>query len=365
MKIDVKKAFNKKRIIAIAAIFVLVVVMIASNPDLNELLSKTEAVKLNFQTGVEYDMVNYGNEILLVNNEGIYAIDKSGREAWSIVSATTSPYVYTSGNYIMLADINGKSVKTFQKEKTIAQIKTENEILCAKMNKNGSIAVATDELGYKGMVILFDKDGTEKFRWHSGTGYIGDIDISSKGKLAVAQLMTDKEAIYSKIVLIDPNSEEEPQCIAELEGIAMKLKYRSNDSLTAVTDKGVYGFKRSGKPGFSVAFNGRAPIECNIENQDNMIFAFDSGLNSTVLESYSSNGTLRGTYDAKSEIRAIDANGECIIAANRDGIVRISPKGTVKNEIKGSKDAKAVKIFSGRSKILVLGDSSAEIMKIK
>lgn len=365
MKVNIKRAFNKKRMIATAAVIVIAVAALVTSPEIKEFFSHSDAVKLTFQTGVEYDMVNYGKDMLLVNNEGIFSIDKSGREAWSAVSAATSPSILVKGKYIMLADINGKTVKTFKKEKLISQIDTENEILCSKMNKNGYVAIATDELGYKGMVLVYDKAGKEIFRWHSGTGYIGDIDISSGNKLAVAQLITDKEEVCTKILVITPNSDKEPVCVAEMPGIVMKLQYRDNGSLIALSNKGLFGFKRSGKPSFEVHYEGKKPIECNIENENNMILAFDSGLNSTILESYSSKGKLRGAFDLGSEIRALDVNGECIVAANREGIVQINPKGTVKKEIDVNKDIKAVKVFEGRDKLLSLGDSSAELIKIR
>ncbi len=365
MKISMKKAFNKKRLIAAAVVLVLIVVMIISNPEVWEFFSSAESVKIDFQTGVEYDIAAYGDEVLVANNEGIFAVDKLGREAWSIVATVTSPQLLVKGRYLMLADINGKVLRTYKKEKMITQIETENEILSAKMNKNGYVALATDELGYKGMVILFDKSGKEKFRWHSGSGYIGDIDISDGGKIAVAQLTTDRDKVYSKIIVVNPKSEAEPECIAEIDGIVMNVTYRDNGSLVAVSNKGVYGYNRSGKEKFAIDFMGRMPIGCNIENENNMVLTFDSGLNSTVIESYSSKGKLRGRYDAGSEVLAIDANGECIVAAKRDGIVRVAPNGKVKKEIKASKDVKSICVFPGRDKLLSLGGESAEIMKIR
>lgn len=365
MKVNFKNAFSKKKVAIILTVFVLIAVMIISNPDIKDFFSAKDAIKLTFQTGVEYDMVSYGKDMLLVNNESIFAVDKSGREAWSIVAPTATPYTQVSGDYIMLADINGKTLKTFKKEKVITQLETENKIICAKVNNNGNIAVATDQLGYKGMVTLYNKNGKEVFKWHSGSGYIGDIDISSKKRIAVAQIMTDKEKVYSKIVSINPGSDKEPETIAEVEGIVMKLKYRDNGKLVAMSDKGVFCFKKSGKLDFSTDFGGRIPSKCNIENENNMVFAFDSGQNSTILESYSASGKLRGSFDAKSEVSSMDVNGECIVAVKRDSIVRINPKGVVKEEIKANKDVKGIRIFQNRSKILVVGDRNAELIKIR
>ncbi len=365
MKVDFKRAFSKKRIVAVFVVLAAILVMMLSNPEVKNFFLDAESVKLDFQTGVDYDMVTYGKNMLLVNNEGISAIDKSGREVWSIVCAATRPAVLVRGDYIMLSDMNGKNVRTFEKEKTVAQIQTKNEILCSKVNKNGYIAVATDELGYKGLVTLYDKNGSELFKWHSGAGYIGDIDILSKHKIAVSQILTNKEKIFSRILIIEPDSKEEPLCIAELEGIVMKLCYRDNGSLVAVSENGLYGFKKNGKPDFSVSFEGRTPIGCNIENQGNMVFAFDSGLNSTVLESYSAGGKLRGSYNSNNQIKVFDVNGECIVAVSPDGIVKLNPKGEVKKKISLSKDVQKIRIFSSRDRFLSIGGSSAEIIKFR
>ncbi len=365
VNINFKNAFNKKRLIAVFIVLMLVVVMIVSNPDVGEFFSSTDALKLDFQTGVEYDIASYDNEMLIANNEGVFAIDKSGRESWSVIAPTTVPELLVKGRYFMLADIHGKTVRTYKKEKQITQIEIENEILAAKMNKNGYIALATDELGYKGMVVLYGKDGKERYRWHSGSGYIGDIDISDNERLAVAQINTDKDKVYSKIIIMNPNSKTEPECIAEIEGLVIKLLYRDNGSLTAVSDKGIYSYSRFGNQKFAVDLGGRKPLEFNIENENNMVLSFDSGLNSTVLESYSSKGKLRGSYDAKAEILATDVNGEYIALAKRDGIVCINPKGNEKKELKASRDVKDIKLFSGRDRLLSLGGNSAEIMKVK
>ena len=365
MKVSIGKALSKKKIVAILIVLAAALVMFFSNPEIGDFFMKEDSVSLSFQTGIEYDVVPYKNEMFMINNEGIYAIDRSGRESWNMVSTATSPYVLVKENNILLADLSGRKIRTFQGEKIVSEIETQNEILSARVNKNGYIAMATSELGYKGLAVLYDNHGKEIYRWHSGAGYIGAIDVSPNNRLAVSQLVTDKEEVYSKILLINPKAEEEPKCIAELKGIVTKLQYTENGFLIALSNNGLYGFKKSGKEKFSVDFSGRRLLKCNIENQNNMVLAFDSGLNSTVLESYSSSGKLRGSLDTGGEVNTIDANGECIVAVSHDKIIRLNPKGTVSKEIKINTDVKTVKIFGDRSRILVLGDGGAEIMNIK
>lgn len=357
--------FSKKRIAAVVIVLVLAAVMIFSNPEVQKFLLDPEDVKISFQAGTSYEPVVYGKEMLLVSNDGIRAIDNDGRESWSIVAPVTSPMVIVKNKSIMLADINGTGVNVYDREKIISQIKTEREILSAKMNKNGYVAVATDELGYKGAVMVYDRAGKQFFKWYSGSGYIGDIDISSDKQLAVAQLMTDKERLYTRIMVMDTDSDKEAECIAEIDGIVMKLKYKDNGGLLAVSSSGAYGFKKSGKEDFKIDFGGRTLVECNIENQRNMVFAFDSGLNNTILESYSAGGKLRGSYETDGEMLAFDVNGEYILSASLDGITRTSPSGKEKSKVDIKRDVKKIKIFKGRDELLLIGSGSAEIVKIR
>lgn len=357
--------FNKKRVLIVLAVFLLVAVMVFSNPEVRQFFLETKDLSISFQAGTGYDAFVYGKEMLLVNKDGIRAIDRKGRESWSVVMPNTAPVLDKADKYIMLADLNGTSINVYEKDKLISQIKTEREILSAKMNKYGYVAAATDELGYKGAVTVFDKNGNDIFKWSSGSGYIGDVDISSKKKLAVAQLMTDKEKVYSRVMLIDTGSDKDAKCIAEVDGIVMRLQYKDNGGLIAVTDSAVHGFKKNGKVDFKIDFGGRCLEGFNIENAGNMVFAFDGGLNNSVLESYSSRGKFRGSYETDGEMTAFDVNGECILAAGRNGIVRVAPSGKEKNRIEVSRDVKKIKIFPGRNEALLIGSASAEITKTK
>ena len=56
MKVGIKSAFNKKRIFIAVLVLVILAVMVISNPEIRDFFSHSDAVKLNFQTGIEYDM---------------------------------------------------------------------------------------------------------------------------------------------------------------------------------------------------------------------------------------------------------------------------------------------------------------------
>lgn len=363
---SLKNIINKKRVIAVLVVLVLVAVMIFSNPEVHRFMFGGESVKISLQSDMDCSAVAYGKEMLLVSKDGVRAVDKNGKDTWTVVHNVTTPMVQVKNDYYMVADVNGTSVNVYKRDKIISQIKTEREILTAKMNKNGYVAAATVQLGYKGAVTVYDRGGSEKFKWYSGSGYIGDIDISPDGKsIAAAQLMTDGEQLYSRIMIINIGSEDDAKNIAELEGIAMTVRYKDNGEILVITDNGGYCYRKNGKQTMKIDFSGRTPVGYNVENQGNMVFAFDNGLNNTVLESYSAKGKLRGRYQSNDGIRSFDVNGECILASTVNNVTRITPKGKIKSRTAIGHDVKEIRIFSGRNSFLSLGGGGADIVKMK
>lgn len=360
-----KKIIDKKRLVVAFVIIVLVAVAIISNPDMQGLLLGKDSIKVSFQSGVEHSALPYENKMLLISAEGIRAVDEKGQNAWSVVYAMTSPQVLVKDGFIMVADVNGTQINVYEKDKLLWNVKTEKEILTAKINDKGYVAVAADELGYKGVVEVFDNHGKEMFRWHSGEGYIGDIDIAHDGTLAVAQLMTDREAVYTRIMFVDPKGRKEARCIGEIEGMTMRICFNENDDMIAIADCGLFCFDDDGEWRYSNDFDGRIPTACNIENQDNMVFVFEGGLNNSVLECYSDNGKLRGKHEADGKIKTFDVNGEYILYSTIGAVKRINPKGELKREMPVNGDLKEMKMFFNRNSFISLGGSSAEILKIK
>lgn len=357
--------FNKKRVVFVVVLFAAVITAIISNAHMKDWIFTSKNTEMRFQTGVDYDIVSYGNDLLLINHEGITALNRNGNEMWNIVFSMTTPMAEVEDDYIMLADMNGRTVNLYDKDVLLTQIKTQNEIISAKVNKNGYIAVATDELGYKGLITVYDKNGNEIFKWHSGAGYIGDADISDKNVIAVSQLMTDKEKIYSRVVTLNVKSEEEKVISETIDGVAMNVTYRDNGEFVVVSDSEACGFKKNGGLKFRVDFRSRKLCGYDIEDEHNMVFALVSGLNTTILESYSAKGELRGSHESHSTIETFDVSGEYILAASTGKVIRCNPKGEVKFEAEISHDIKKVGILPGRGKFIAIGDGVAKLISLR
>lgn len=356
---------NKRRLAVIAVILAAAAAAVLSSAAVGSFFSDTEITSVSFKTGIDYRLERCNGNVLLINNEGIRSMNRTGKEEQSIVFASTSPQVSIKNDYILLADINGKSLGLYKASKPLVKLKAERDISFAALNEKGYIAAATDEPGYKGMITVYDKSGKEIYRWHSGTGYIGGMDLSPRGKLAVLQIMTDKEAVYTKVLEMDIKSKDEAKVLAEIEGPIFDIRFRGNSYVTLVSDSAAYNLKRDGRFKSKIDFGGRVPLTYNIENENNMVFAFEGRLNNTVLEAYSANGENKGVYEAEGGIRDFDVRGESIASANLSEIVLTDSSGKVKKTLKTAHDVKNIKIFPSGDRLLVIGGTGAEIIKLR
>ncbi len=356
---------NKKRLAVIAVVLAAAAAAVLSSTAVGNFFSDAEITSLNFKTGIDYRPKRCGNNILLINNEGIKSLNRTGKEEQNIVFASTSPQVEIKDDYILLADINGKNIGLYKASKPVTKIKTERDIAFAALNEKGCIAAATDEPGYKGMITVYDKSGREIYRWHSGTGYIGGMDLSPRGKLAVLQIMTDKEAVYTKVLEMDINSKDEAKVLAEIDGPVFDIRCRGNSYITLVSDNAAYNLKHDGRFKSKIDFGGRVPLGYNIENENNMVFTFEGRLNNTVLESYSASGENKGVYESEGEIRDFDVKGENIVSASLNETVITDSSGKVKKKLKTAHDVKNIKIFPSGDRLLVMGGTGAEIIKLR
>ena len=95
----------------------------------------------------------------------------------------SQPVAETAGKYVLVYDLGGKNYAALYKNgERVTEYNLGNDIISAKVNKNGDTVFATDTVGYKGNVKVFDKKGNERFSWNSGDGYILDDALKNGGR---------------------------------------------------------------------------------------------------------------------------------------------------------------------------------------
>jgi len=355
---------NKKRLIIVLVIFAAILAVIFTSNKIYNYFMSSDMVELNFQKGVTYRLENFRNDMLFINNEEMKLINNRGEVQWSVVTGISDPAVSISGEYILITDISGNISFLYKNEKLIKKFTLPNSIFCAKVNKNGYSVIATGETGYKGMFTVFSPSGEEIYKWHSGSGYIADIDISPKNNIIVSQIVTEESFVTSKVILFNIKKDKNIECAKYENSLISHVHFNTDNTFIALSDNQIIGFSSKGSKKYETNFQGRTLIYYNTSNINNIVLAFRGSVNDTIIESYTHSGKLKGTYRPSENIDCIAVNGEMIITTSGRKIISVTPSGKVKSKKEILHDINNFKIFSGRKKAALIGGNTAMIYNI-
>ncbi len=351
---------NTKRLL-IAFVLTLAVGSIALSLVDYALKSEDTAV-FTVSSGTEYQVMEYENNVLMVNNEGMSLVDKRGETLWNVPLPITSPMVFIEGEYILLIDARGKTAHLYKGEKEVSFALTENEILTASLNKKGTFALVTPETGYKGKVAVYSKNGEEIFNWHSGEGYISAIDLSDKNILAVSQVRTDN--LLSRVVEINVRSGKEVFIFDKEDVIFASLDFGENGEIVALSEKALVGISKSGKERFSVDLRGMDIKYYDIKGED-IIIASEGLLNNTVINRYTRRGREKKALECGEELQNITSFGNRIAGTYKDVLAFVKPGRKIVPYVNLTQDVKNVCFFNRGRNILVVGSGRAAIYRTK
>lgn len=323
---------------------------------------------LEFDTGGQYKQHAFGRDVLLLNNSGIKNIDNKGNEIWGIKNTLTRPMLSISGNFALLADLDGnKSLSLYNiKGENILSYPISGDILSAKINQKQQVVAALSEEGYKGSAVVYNKKGNEIFKWNSGEGYITDVDISSNGRyITVSQLMSDKEMTYSKVRILNISNGQEVGNVTCEDSLVSKISFDKNNNIIAVSENKIYGYTKKGVSRYTIDLTGKSPQKFEIENGNNLIFLCKDSRGNSVLEIYSLSGKYLGKYTSNDEIKNICTEKDMIVCATSRDVISLNKKGKSKKTVEISHDIMSMGIYGNNRNLLVLGGNKADIVRIK
>lgn len=365
--VTVKKKKHRIFPLRIAVVIAGALVLLAL---LIELLSisviRPRTIDMGLQAGGNYEIHTFQKNILLCNNQGIKAMNQKGDDLWSVPVALSAPLIETRGDYVLAADLGGKHQAVLIRDgETVQEFPITKDIISAKVNKKGTVAIATAADGYKGSVVVLDKKGQELFRWNSGDGYIMDLDLSDNGHyLAVAQLSDSGSQADAKIQFIDLYQKKVVQT-AERPGTVIGEIRFSGKKLLTVSDTELCGFSGGGRLLFEVSFAGKRPGKYDISGDKILAFSAYDHLGNAVLELYNLRGKLVGSYMADSPITTLDVYEDTVVIARQRDILQLKRNGKKTKRVTCNHDVKEVGIFGSGEMCIAAGSTEADLIRLR
>lgn len=166
-----KKPINKKMVIKISiTAFIIVLLLIITtlytyNDNVRDFFDKYIFRKNVYENNlpfIEIDSIDakniyaYGKNIIVLEENILKAYNKMGNEEYSLDVKIKNPFFVSCGNYLCLADKNGKKIYLISGRNILWQRDLEGEISNISINKNGYIAVTTSDTGYKAIIEIYE-----------------------------------------------------------------------------------------------------------------------------------------------------------------------------------------------------------------
>jgi hypothetical protein len=349
-------------------IFVVVIVVglfLYSIVFLKVVSEKTQnSLEINFNSLKERFVPYCTRKILRINNEGISLYNIFGKFLWEIKNGNLSFFADVNGKYIMLCAGNRKNLYLYKGKKLIKIIKTENEIIIAKLGKSGKVLVVTSELGTKGRVMLFNKKAKILYSWISSFGNILDATISNNEKFISISVMDIKEKkIFSTVFVFNVKDQKLNFEVCQENVLIARLKF-DKSSIIVASDSGISSFDKFGKVRFKIDFTDSLIKEINFENESLLTLLTESCDGYSKIDIYLNNGKKIGNYKQKGKISNVEVVGRNIIFNSFENIIMVSFEGKIRKAINIPYSPNGICLIKNSSSILIVGNTRANIVNL-
>ena len=273
--------------------------------------SKNFSVSTNSDDVYEFD--SYKNELVLLTENGISFIDKSGKVSASQQYSYSSPSVEISGDNVAVYDRSNTAFSLMNNKKIYYQNKSEKRIIDFAMSEKSNYAVAVKDEKAKSILYGYDSRGNVIYQWNCPKGYISDVIITpSGGKVAVTVIDAVNAVLCSTIYILDF---EYNSAYAQFDyngETVLGTKFLTDRKIQVITDKNVYCI--SGKEQ-KVAYEYGTSDICyrDFSNRYTAVITKDYSHDDLyTLTVFGSNGKLKSTVQLEGKVRGLSAADKSI-----------------------------------------------------
>lgn len=275
-----------------------------------------------------YDFEPFNNGFMLLTDNGVSFIEKSGETSSSQQFTYSSPSVEISGNRAVVYDRSNTSYSLMKNEKLYSQQKTDNRIIDFALSEKDNYAIAVKDENAKSILYGMDARGKVIYQWNCPKGYISDIAITpSGGKVAVTVIDAVNAMLCSTVYILDFEYDSAYAQFEYESETVLGTKFLSNRKIQVVTDRNVYCI--SGKDQQVVYEYGTNDILfCDFSDKYTAVVTKDySHDDSFTLLLFSKSGKLRSSAALSGKVRGLSVSDKSVAVLFADKTETYSKRG--------------------------------------
>ena len=237
-----------------------------------------EAVPFTHAGGDKLSLAYLDSGVLQTSVSGSHYYSFSGELFAEEVQAMENPVLSATRKAGVVYDAGGQSLYMYQDGVETFKLNLDGnaDLLSARINEAGWLAVTAQQSGYKGAVTVYNELGSEVIQIKLSSTFVVDAAISPDSKTVAVVTMDQKGGSFSSKVLLYPVNKKEPKATFDLGNtVVLDLDYEAGrlwvlgeDRLSIVPVRGgdvtTYSFGHSylkgcdfGGDGFALLLLGR------------------------------------------------------------------------------------------------------------
>lgn len=325
------------------------------------------------------DYILFNDNVLKITKDGASYIDASGNTAWDCSYDMNLPEVVVSGQYAVVADINGRDVYVFNKSGKVSSQTMNYDITNVDISDQGVyvVVLSGDDCNY---INAYDKDGSDVYEMKTSIGNSGyplDIAISDDGqKLFTSYIKVDSSSVTDYIAAYNFGSVGQNENADRLMGgftyddtIFPYVDFIDNDTVACFGDNQIVIYQMSEKPSEKATIDiGDTEMLGVFANSE--YIGYISGNEEDTDEKYSIciydvSGNMEAKANYNNSFNDIYATDDELIITSDYGCSIYYMNGTRKFSTTFSKNLKSIVPDANKQEYIVIFEDETQVIKLK
>ncbi|SBW07461.1 conserved hypothetical protein [uncultured Eubacteriales bacterium] len=310
-----------------------------------------------------------GDSLLVCSDSGVRLYSGSGAQYAADQAVLESPVTQSSGSYALAYDAGGRSLFVYKdrsEKGTPPQENIQGDILSARVNASGRLAVTTRATGYKGSVTVYDAQLAPALQLNLSSSFVTDALVSADNKTLAAITMGQGtgsfESALSLYALSRTEEDTAPDATCPLgSGVVLDLG-ECAAGYWALSDASLSLVDHAGSLAGSYDYNGRYLKEFSLGGDSFAALLLGKYRAGTVsdLVVVDSTGAASATLSVNEQVLSLSASGRYLAVLTADRLDLYTADLTPYATLEGTQGARKVLMREDGTALLV-GSNTARL----
>ena len=300
----------------------------------------------------------FKNQFCAISTDGLRIFQGYNAEESFFSMASESPVLLSAQRFLLAYDYGKNFINVFNSNGLVKNIIYDYPVQCASLNDSGYFAVATGARGYKGNVLVYDRNMNTVFQWLISDGYVGDIALSpSNAELCGALVIPDGGKISTNLVLYKLDSENPFKTVSLQDTMIIDVAYKDPNLIAAVSPTAFFLYDGKGEQVQTYTYSGGYLWTYSLEARRYNVFCTAQnvlGENITV-HVVDNTGAEVSRFSVAASVKDVEVNDQGIVLLTSSKLLHMDFEGQLLAEVDVFSDVREIVLSENGAYLVSLG----------